>query len=437
MAPHLGRGRGGRAYLTGTAGVLKGAPAVCRFKKGTIMKRLFQAAALCVVATPACADPILLKPIIDLRLRYEDDHQQGVAANSEALTARLRAGVMASAGRWSALVETQGLLAIDDDYYDGLHGTATRPLINDPQNIALSRAQIQFKTSDLTVTAGRQRIMLDDERFVGFSGFRNNGQTFDAVRTEWTPIKGLKADLSYVWSVRTIWGMDGYGTRQQAVSGNNALANLSYATPIGTLTGFVYLVDQDEAAVQGYRLSSQTYGARYTGSRPLAKGVKLSWQASYATQSDYHRNPNGYRADYYLIDATLDVSSWKLNGGYEVLGADKGVALTSFQTPLATLFKFQGWADKFLTTPPNGVRDLYGSLGYGMKRIGPAQAVTFQAVYHRFDSDRLNQHQGTELDLLASAKFGRTMLSARYADYRADTFATDTRKFWLQLDWVL
>jgi len=401
------------------------------------MKRLIQAAALLAVASPACADPILLKPIIDLRVRYEEDHQQGLTANSEALTARLRAGVAASDGPWSALVEAQGLLAIDDHYYDGLHGAANRPLINDPENIALSRAQIQYRTSDLTVTAGRQRILLDDERFVGFSGFRDNGQTFDAVRTEWTPIKGLKADVSYVWSVRTIWGMDGYGARQQAVSGNNVLANLSYATPIGTVTGFAYLVDQNEAAVQGYRLSSQTYGARFTGSRPLAKGVKLSWQASYATQSDYRQNPNSYRANYYLADATLDLAAWKLNGGYEVLGADKGAALTSFQTPLATLFKFQGWADKFLTTPPNGVRDLYGSLGYGVKQIGPAQGLLLQAVYHRFDSDRLGQHEGNELDLLASAKFGHATLSARYADYRADTFATDTHKFWLQLDWIL
>jgi len=401
------------------------------------MKRFILAASLLAAAGPACADPILLKPLVDLRVRYENDHQDGLAKDSTALTARLRAGVSASDGPFSALVEAQGLLAIDNNYYDGLHGAATRPLINDPQNIALSRAQLQYRTKTLTVTAGRQRIMLDDERFIGFSGFRQNGQTFDAVRTEWTPIKGLKADVSYVWSVRTIWGVDGFGARQRAVSGQNVLSNLSYVTPIGTITGFAYLVDQNEAAVQGYRLSSQTYGARFTGSRPLSKKVKFSWQASYATQSDYHQNPNSYRANYYLIDGTLDVSSWKLNGGYEVLGADKGVALTSFQTPLATLFKFQGWGDKFLTTPPNGVRDLYGSVGYSVKKIGAAQAVTFQGVYHRFDSDRLSLHEGNEFDLLASAKFGRAVVSARYADYRADTFATDTHKFWLQLDWIL
>jgi hypothetical protein len=402
------------------------------------MKTILATAALVAVAGPACADTIDLKPLVDLRIRYEHDDQAGLPFNSSALTARLRAGVSATSGGWSALVEAQGNLAMDGDYYDGLHELANRPLINDPQNVALYRAQLQYKSPTLTLTAGRQRIALDDERFVGPSNFRNNGQTFDAVRTEWTPVKGLKADVSYVWSIRTIWGVDGYGARQQAVSGNNVLANLSYATKLGTLTGFAYLVDQDEAAVQAYKLSSQTYGARLAGAKAFNKTVKLSWTLSYATQSDYHHNPNDYRANYYLVDLGLDVKAWKLGGGYEVLGADKGAALTSFQTPLATLFKFQGWADKFLTTPPNGVRDLYGSIGYGLKKVGPATGVTFQAVYHRFDSDRLNLREGDEFDLLASGKFGKhTTASIRFADYQAKTFATDTKKVWLQLDWVL
>ena len=390
-----------------------------------------------LAATPALAQDIKLKPLAEARLRYENVDQAGLPDDAEAMTIRARAGIQASNGPLTATVEAQGTLAVVGDYYDGLHGAATRPLVADPQNIALYLAQLQYKTKALAVTVGRQRIALDDERFVGAVPFRDNGQTFDAARIEWTGIKGLKADLTYAWRVNTIWGIDGIGARPRSIGGNNVLGNLSYASPIGTLTGFAYLVDQDEAAVQGFRLSSQTYGARIVGSRPLAKGVKLSWQASYAGQSDYHHNPNNYHANYYLVDAGLDVKAWKFGGGYEVLGADKGVALTSFQTPLATLFKFQGWADKFLTTPPNGVRDLYGSVGYGVKKIGPAQGVTLQAIYHRFDSDRLSQHEGNELDLLASAKFGKTLLSVRYADFLTDTAATETRKVWLQLDWIL
>jgi len=390
-----------------------------------------------LAASPAMAQDITLKPLIEARLRYENVDQAGLPNDAEATTIRIRSGVQASSGPLSAIVEMQGTLALTGDYYDGLHGAATRPLIADPQNIALYRAQLQYRTKALALTVGRQRIALDDERFVGAVPFRQNGQTFDAARVEWTGVKGLKADLTYAWRVNTVWGIDGVGARARSIGGNNVLGNLSYASPVGTITGFAYLVDQDEAAVQGFRLSSQTYGARLAGARALAKAVKLTYQLSYATQSDYDRNPNRYRADYYLIDAGIDLHALKLGAGYEVLGADKGVALAAFETPIATGFKFQGWADKFLTTPPDGVRDLYGNLGYGWKQAGPFKALTLQAVYHRFASDRQTRLYGDEIDLLASAKLGKTSLSARYADYQADGFATDTRKFWLQLDWSL
>lgn len=385
----------------------------------------------------AAAQTIVVKPLVDARLRYEDVDQTGIAAKADALTIRVRAGVQATSGPWSALVEAQGNLAIDGNYYDGVNGAATRPLVADPQNIALYRAQLQYKTKALAITAGRQRITLDDERYVGAANFRQNGQTFDAVRVEWTGVANLKADVSYVWGVRTIWGIDGAGARPQSIDGDNVFANLSYKTPIGTLTGFAYLVDQDEPTVQAFRLSSQTYGGRFAGSHAITKAVKLSYAASYARQSDYHRNPNRYQADYYLVDAGLDVHGAKLGGGYEVLGADRGTALTSFQFPVDSAFKFQGWANKFLTTPADGVRDAYGSAGYGWKAIGPLKVVTLQAVYHRFESDRVVRHYGNEVDLLASAKLRKTTISARYADYRADRFATDTHKFWLQLDWTI
>lgn len=403
-----------------------------------MLRIVIATAAIGAAATPAFAQDILLKPIAEARLRYEHADQAGLPIEtSDAITARVRAGATASSGAVSATIVEQGTLAILDRRYDGLNGVANRPLIADPENVALYIAQLQYRTKALTLTGGRQKIALDDERFVGNVAFRDNAQTYDAVRLEAVPVKGLKLDVAYAWSARTIWGFQGHGVRQQAISGDNVFANLSYATPVGTLTGFAYLIDQDEAAVQGYRLSSQTYGARLAGGVPLSKVVKLSYQLSHARQSAYHRNPNDYRADYWLADATLDVWGWKLNGGYDVLGADRGMALTSFQTPLGTNFKFQGWADKFLTTPPNGVRDLYAGGGYGWKRLGPLSGLSLAATWHRFRSDRLDQNYGDEWDLLASAKLAKTMLSVRYARYDAKSFATDTEKLWLQADWTL
>ncbi|WP_416463510.1 hypothetical protein [Sphingomonas sp. VDB2] len=401
------------------------------------MKYLLASAAVLAVAAPACAQDITLKPVAEARLRYEHVDQDGLSKEADALTIRARAGLTATDGAISATVVGQGTLAVVDHYYDGLNGAAIRPLVADPQNIALYVAQLQYRSKAITLTAGRQKIALDDERFVGNVGFRDNAQTFDAVRAELAPIKGLKLDVAYAWSMRTIWGVDGIGARQQAVSGDNIFANLSYAAPIGTITGFAYLVDQDEAAVQAFRLSSQTYGVRLAGGGALSKTMKIDYQLSYARQSDYHANPNAYDADYWLADATLEMKGWKLNGGYEVLGASDGLPFTSFQTPLGTNFKFQGWADKFLTTPGNGVRDLYVGGSYGWKQMGPLVGVALGASWHRFDADRLNQHYGNEIDILASAKVRKAMLSIRYAHYDASTLATNTDKLWLQADWAI
>ena len=389
-----------------------------------------------LAALPAAAQTVTLTPLAEARLRWERVDQRDLPRRSDAVTARVRTGIAATAGPWSALVEAQGNLAIVPDYFDGVHPDAGRPLIGDPQSIGLYRAQVQYRADAFILTAGRQRIALDDERFVGTAAIRNNGQTFDAVRAELVPVKGVKADLSYVWGVRTVWGIDGTGARPRSIGGNSVLANLGWATPIGTLTGFAYLIDADEAALQGYRLSSQTYGARLAGSRPLGT-AKLAYQASWARQSDYRRNPNDYAADYWLADVALDLNGPRLGAGYEVLGADRGQALASFQTPLSSIFKFQGWADKFTTTPADGIRDLYASTGWGWKQVGPVKALGLSAIWHRFESDRLVRHYGNEIDLLAQGKVGRTTASLRYADYQADRFGTDTQKLWLQLDWTI
>lgn len=288
----------------------------------------------------------------------------------------------------------------------------------------------------MIVTLGRQRLALDDQRFVGNVGWRDNEQTFDAARVQWAITPKLKADLSYSWSARTIWGMDGFGARPQAIAGNNVFATLGWATSVGTLAGFVFLVDQDEAAISGFRMSSQTIGLRLQGRRRLTPTAALTYALSYARQSDYHRNPNEYKADYWSIDVGLERGGLRLGGGCETLGADRGVALTSFQTPLATLHKFQGWADKFLVTPPNGIRDLYGSASYAVSGAGPFDSVTFIVVQHRFDSDRHDLFYGDETDLSMTARHGKWTFGLKYAEYRARRFGTDTRKLWASAEWA-
>ncbi|HEY9580790.1 MAG TPA: hypothetical protein VIR65_13110 [Rhizorhapis sp.] len=141
-----------------------------------------------------------------------------------------------------------------------------------------------------------------------------------------------------------------------------------------------------------------------------------------------------YRADYYMADATLDWQTFSLNGNYEVLGSDAGVF--AFQTPLATLHKFQGWADLFLTTPSAGVRDLNFTLTKKFPAIPVLPALSATIAYHKFDSDIGDLDYGQEWDAQVGFKLLETAVLLKYADFDSSGFGADTRKFWVQLGWI-
>jgi hypothetical protein len=401
------------------------------------MYKLALAAICLATTTPAFAGALKVKPLIDARLRYEGVEQVGRARNADALTIRIRAGAEAKKGDFALLVEAEGNYAISENFNSTTNGKTAFPVVADPENIELNRIQLQYNGIKKTlVTIGRQKINLDDQRFVGSVGFRQNEQTFDAARIEFSGIKDVKADIIYARSVRTIFGIDGIGFRPGRIDGDNIFANLSYKTKYGTLTGFAYLVDQDELAVQNFRFSSQTFGGRFAGAKPLNKVTKLTYAASYARQSDYHRNPNNYSADYIAAELGVEAKGIKLLGGYELLGSSSGRAFTSFQTPLATLHKFNGNADIFLTTPPNGLQDIYGTIGYTKPKIGPFDSLGVLATYHDFTSDRLSLNYGDEINLQVVAKLKKYTFSLKYADYNARAFATDTKKLFASVEWA-
>jgi len=141
-------------------------------------------------AAAAQAQEVVFKPIVEARLRYETVDQAGPAPlsssrDANAVTMRLRAGGEISKGPWALLVEGEGTLAIDEDYNSGVNGKTLYPIVPDPENVEANRVQIQYRTKPLIVTVGRQRINLDDQRFVGSVAWRQNEQTFDAVRVEY------------------------------------------------------------------------------------------------------------------------------------------------------------------------------------------------------------------------------------------------------------
>lgn len=369
------------------------------------------------------------KPILDLRLRYEGVDQDGFADNADALTYRLRAGLQT--GEFlgtSFLVEFDHIGDIVDDFNSTTNGKTMYPVVPDPEATELNRLQLTNKSfPDTAITLGRQRVILDDSRFVGNVGWRQNEQTFDGLRVQNDSIGKLKLDFTYLNQVNRIFGDESAMGRWE---GDVWLANASYPTPFGSLTGFGYLLDIDDA---GGTMSSETYGVRLAGARELGEG-KLSYAASYANQKDYGSSPFDYSADYYLIEGDYSFGAVSLGAGYEVLGGDDQ---RGFQTPLATLHKFQGWADKFLVTPVGGVEDIYAKAGYKVGDVGPLSGVSIAAIYHDFSADEGGSDYGSELDLSASGTWDKVKLTLKFADYQSDGFASDTQKIWLQLDFAL
>jgi len=296
------------------------------------------------------------KPIIDARLRYENVDQKPLVEEADAVTARLRLGVeTGKAWNTALLVEGEFLAPIQDDYRPdpSLPAKAQFPVVADGEAYELNRLQLtNTSIANTAITLGRQRMNIDDQRFVGAVGWRQNEQTFDALRVVNKPGGGnLTLDGSYVNRVNRVFGDD---SPQGVYKGDIFLANAAYQFKIGKLTAFGYLLDFDPilpptvaAGLNPARVSTQTFGLRFAGDRPLSK-IKVGYAFSYAMQDDYGSNPvvittpKGLENDYFLGELSATFKQYTVLLGNEVL---QGNGTTGFSTPLATLHKFQGWAD--------------------------------------------------------------------------------------------
>ncbi|MEJ1964347.1 MAG: hypothetical protein WDO56_23515 [Gammaproteobacteria bacterium] len=389
---------------------------------------LASAAAQAEVFQPAASAVRESKPIIDLRLRSESVDQDGMAKDAEALTLRARLGFeTGKAWNTSFLAEGDLLWPLESRYNSTVNGKTAYPVVADAETYdEINRLQLtNTSIADTAITFGRQRINLDDQRFVGNVGWRQNEQTYDGLRVVNKSVKNLTVDVTYFDQVNRVFGKDSPVGRY---NGDNYLANVAYQSPIGKLTGFAYLTDFEEAP----RDSAETLGARFTGETPVKK-VKIAWLASWARQTERATNPLDFAQDFYTLEVTGTFRQYSFGAGYEVL---EGNGVRGFSTPLATLHKFDGWADKFLTTPPNGLERRYVTFVYTKKGLGVLDTLTANAVYHKFESNRLSLDYGSEVDLQLQAKYQRFNFMLKYADYNADRFATDTDKYWAELDYV-
>ncbi len=350
-------------------------------------------------------------PNLDVRYRYETVDQNSIADTAQAATLRTRLGYTTGSFRGvSARVEFENITTVDGDEYNSTrNGKTGRPVVADPDGTELNRAALIYSGHGVTATLGRQRITFDNQRFVGNVGWRQNEQTYDALRIDLAPSAALTASYAYVSNVNGITFAD--------ANHDSHLLNVGYQLPqAGKVSAYGYFINHDDAPTT----ASQTVGLRYHGQYPLDP-VQLGVTAEAASQSEYAGSGLG-DSDYLLGELAAIGAGVTAKIGYELLSGD---GITAFQTPLATKHAFNGWADTFLATPADGLADLMLTLSTkvaGIKLVG---------VYHDFSADRGGADYGTELDLLAVKTTGKHSVGVKYASYNADTLGTDTDKLWL------
>lgn len=387
------------------------------------------------------------KLILDARYRYEHVDQDNTLDHANAQTLRTRVGFQT--GKWyglSGLIEADNTSRIGDASYNNTRngqGTlvAGNSVVADPDGSEINQALLRYDFAQGNLVVGRQRINLDNQRFVGGVAWRQNEQTYDGLLGQLKPIDKLTLTYAYIDNINTIFGPGDNRfdnrTNPANIEGHSHLLNAQYVvSPALTVTAYNYLLgldnianviaNVDQPAILG-NLSSKTYGTRLNGTL-----AGVSYALEYARQRDYADNPLELSSEYYLAELGYTLSGVALKGGLEVLGGDSGPGNRAFQTPLATKHAFQGWADMFLTTPADGIKDSYLSASL------PLLGGTLTGMYHDYRAELGSSHYGDEYNLsyarpIPGVKGLVGLIKA--ARYDADDLHVDTDKLWLQMQY--
>jgi hypothetical protein len=367
------------------------------------------------------------KASLSFRYRYEYVDQDGISNEAKASTLRTR--INYRTGDWynfALFGEADNVSEIGNDQYNSTrNGKTNYPTVADPKGTDLNQLYLDYNGFDKNLfRLGKQRINFDNQRFIGGVGWRQNEQTYDAVTWGNTSLDGFAFTAGYINNVNRIFGPDG-GKPNANLDTDTFVANAAFSgwKPL-KIVGYAYLMDISDADA----LSNDTYGVRGTGSWDNGGKWSINYTGEFAYQEDAGDNPIGYDANYYRLEGGFNYSAIKFKLGYEVLEGDNSQAGQAFRTPLATLHGQNGWADKFLTTPDDGLEDLSFSIG------GSYAGFSATAIFHSYEANSGGRDFGDELDLVISHKLGkRYSAMLKYADYDADDFATDTKKTWLML----
>lgn len=373
---------------------------------------------------------------LELRPRYEFVDQDPISNQANAFTVRTAIGAKfdtLGVKGLSTEVEMMDVRNFGADNY--APETGGYPVVADGEQTRVTQANISYAKDGLVAVVGRKGVNLDNQRFIGTVGWRQMPQTYDLALVGYNGAENLDLKAAYISQVNRIFDRDLGGLKVPDFNTNSVLLHASYkVSPALKLTAYDYMTASFADHV----------GLRATGNSTLSNEIKLNYTAEYAKQMDaslkektapFNDAKPKQDADYYKVELKGSKMGYSLEGSYEVLG-EKGSGTNAFGTPLATLHAMNGWADKFLATPADGLTDMALNLGYANASFGK-----LMGVYHKFDSDIGSVDYGSEFDLVyvkpVMKNLKMMLKGAIYSQGDATTAYTDTSKYWMMFDYKL
>ncbi len=366
---------------------------------------------------------------LDVRYRFETVDEDGFAEDAEASTIRTRLGYTSRTYRqFYGKVEMEDVSDIgDDDYNSTANGKVQFPVVADPDDTELNQAFVGWKGEHhgLEARLGRQRIQLDNLRFIANVGWRQNEQTYDGLSFAAKPLPKLELYAAHLSQVNKIFGAHHPNPLFARQDLNAWVLEGDWQTPPGKVGLFGHWLEFEDVPASSHR----NVGVRFHGKRKLRgdEGPSLRYRIVFADQTDFADGDAAIDVGYVHGEIGVDFAPVGVLLGYELL---EGNGSYGFSTPLATLHAWNGWVDRFLNTPPDGLRDVYLVLS-----ASPG-AWKVAGNYHIYDADVGGADYGKEVGLVASRPFCKTFsFTLKAADYSTDGFGADVRKIWVVVGW--
>ena len=130
---------------------------------------------------------------------------------------------------------------VENNYNSTRNGKTGYEVIADPQEHELNQLWLSFKgIPDTEIKAGRQRIKIDNDRFIGNVGWRQLEMTYDAVLLTNKSLSNTTIILGYINQSQTI--------KSEVNPMQTPFFNIAYnMNGLGVLTGYGYFIDNNEA----------------------------------------------------------------------------------------------------------------------------------------------------------------------------------------------